>query len=134
DGVGKSVWADSLRKLRFGGRLVTLTVPIPQEPSSKFRFFSKAIAGMAAGNVRALPVGKRLLMTRVKPRGGDLEKITALIEAGKIRPRIDKGFPFEQIADAHRTSEMGHVRGKIVVRVSSLANGNWQIARLPADE
>src|SRR4029077_17457091 len=119
DGVGKSVWADSLRKLRFGGRLVTLTVPIPQEPSSKFRFFSKAIAGMAAGNVRALPVGKRLLMTRVKPRGGDLEKITALIEAGKIRPVIDKVFPFEQIADAHRMSEMGHVRGKLVVRIGS---------------
>jgi NADPH:quinone reductase-like Zn-dependent oxidoreductase len=119
DGVGKSVWADSLRKLRFGGRLVTLTVPIPQEPSSKFRFFSKAIAGMATGNIRALLGGKRLLMTRVKPRGGDLEKITVLIEAGKIRPVIDKVFPLEEIADAHRMSETGHVRGKLVVRVSS---------------
>jgi NADPH:quinone reductase-like Zn-dependent oxidoreductase len=119
DGVGKSVWADSLRRLRFGGRLVTLTVPIPHEPTGRFKFFSAAIAGMAAGNIRALLGGKRLLMTRVKPRGGDLEKITALIEAGKVRPVIDKVFPLEQIADAHRMSEMGHVRGKLVVRVSS---------------
>jgi len=119
DGVGKSVWADSLRKLRFGGRLVTLTVPIPEEAAGKVKFFSTAIAGMAAGNVRALLGGKRLLMTRVKPRGGDLEKITALIEAGKIRPVIDKIFPLEEIADAHRMSETGHVRGKLVVRVSS---------------
>jgi len=119
DGVGKSVWADSLRKLRFGGRLVTLTVPIPEEAAGKVKFFSTAIAGMAAGNVRALLGGKRLLMTRIKPRGGDLEKITALIEAGKIRPVIDKVFPLEEIADAHRMSETGHVRGKLVVRVSS---------------
>jgi NADPH:quinone reductase-like Zn-dependent oxidoreductase len=119
DGVGKSVWAGSLRRLRFGGQLVTLTVPIPQEPAGKLKFFSTAIAGMAAGNLRALLGGKRLLMTQVKPRGGDLEKITALIEAGKIRPVIDKVFPLEQIADAHRMSETGHVRGKLVVRVSN---------------
>jgi len=119
DGVGKSVWADSLRKLRFGGRLVTLTVPIPEEAAGKVKFFSTAIAGMAAGNVRALLGGKRLLMTRIKPRGGYLEKITALIEAGKIRPVIDKVFPLEEIADAQRMSETGHVRGKLVVRVSS---------------
>jgi NADPH:quinone reductase-like Zn-dependent oxidoreductase len=119
DGVGKSVWADSLRRLRFGGRLVTLIVPIPQEPASKLKFFSTAIAGMAAGNMRALLTGKRLLMTRVKPRGGDLEKITALIEVGKIRPVIDKVFPLEQIADAHRLSETAHVRGKVVVQLRS---------------
>ena len=118
DGVGKSVWAGSLRALRFGGRLVTLAVPIPQERSGKLKFFSTAIAGMAAGNARALFGGKRLLMARVKPRGGDLEKITALIEAGKIRPVIEKVFPLEQIAEAHRLSEMGHVRGKLVVKVS----------------
>jgi NADPH:quinone reductase-like Zn-dependent oxidoreductase len=119
DGVGKSVWASSLRALRFGGRLVALTVPIPQETAGKLKFFSTAISGMAAGNVRALLGGKRLLMTRVKPRGGDLEKITALIEAGKIRPVVEKIFPLEQIAEAHRLSETGHVRGKLVVKISS---------------
>ncbi len=59
------------------------------------------------------------MMVQVKPRGGDLEKIGALIEAGKIRPVIEKVFPLEQIAEAHRLSETGHVRGKLVVRVSS---------------
>lgn len=119
DGVGKSVWGGSLRALRFGGRLVTLTVPIPHEPGGKLKFFSTAIAGMAAGNARALLGGKRLLMAQIKPRGGDLEKITTLIVAGKIRPVLDKVFTLEQIAEAHRLSEAGHVRGKLVVRVSS---------------
>jgi NADPH:quinone reductase-like Zn-dependent oxidoreductase len=119
DGVGNSVWPSSLRALRFGGRLVALTMDIPHEPCGKLKFFSTVIAGLAAGNVRAVLRGRRMVMVRVKPRGGDLEKISALIEAGKIRPVIEKVFPLEQIAEAHRLSEAGHVRGKLVVRVSS---------------
>jgi NADPH:quinone reductase-like Zn-dependent oxidoreductase len=119
DGVGQSVWAGSLRALRVGGRLVTLTVPIPDEPDGKLKFFSTALPAVAGGVVRGLLGGKRLLIARVKPRGGDLEKICALIEAGKIRPVIGKVFPLEQIAEAHRLSETGHVRGKLAVKVSN---------------
>jgi NADPH:quinone reductase-like Zn-dependent oxidoreductase len=118
DGIGESVWAESFRTLKVGGRLVTLTVPIPETPTGKLRFFATATRGMVFGVARGLLGGKRLAMTRVKPRGGELEKISALIEAGKIRPIIDKIFPLEQIADAHRLSEAGHVRGKLVVKIS----------------
>ncbi|HEY6350872.1 MAG TPA: NADP-dependent oxidoreductase [Candidatus Angelobacter sp.] len=117
DGVGKSVWRSSFKALRFGGRLVTLTAPIPSKPTNRLHFFGSAVFGIASGKLRGLMAGKRLLITSVKPRGGDLEKITGLIEAGRIRPVIDKVFPLEQIADAHRLSEAGHVRGKIVIKI-----------------
>jgi NADPH:quinone reductase-like Zn-dependent oxidoreductase len=117
DGVGKSVWADSFRVLKVGGRLVTLTMPIPNEYAGKFKFFRTAIVGLAGGVARGLLGGKRLLVTRVKSRGGELEKISALIEAGKIRPVIEKVFALEQIAEAHQVSERGHVRGKLVMRI-----------------
>jgi NADPH:quinone reductase-like Zn-dependent oxidoreductase len=119
DCVGEPVWRSSLRVLKRGGRLITLTAPIPHQPSGKVRFFTTAIAGIAAGSARALAAGKRLLIAQVKPRGGDLEKLNALIEAGKLRPVIQKVFPLEEIADAHRLSETGHVRGKLVVKVSN---------------
>lgn len=118
DGVGKSVWNDSFKVLRFGGKLITLTVPIPDEPTGRLRFFGSAILGVAGGMARGLLAGKRLLITSVKPRGGDLEKITALVEAGKIHPVIEQVFPLEEIAEAHRLSETGHVRGKIAVKVA----------------
>lgn len=118
DGVGKPVWSSSFKVLRFGGRLVSLTAPIPHEPSGRLRFFATAIAGIGLGKMRAWLTGKRLFVTSVKPRGGDLEKITALVEAGKIRPVIERVFPLEEIAEAHRLSETGHVRGKIVVQVT----------------
>jgi NADPH:quinone reductase-like Zn-dependent oxidoreductase len=117
DGVGQSVWSSSLRVLRRGGRLVTLAVPTPKSRSGKLQFFAVAISGIAAGSLKALVRGQRLLTAQVKPRGGQLEEITALIEAGKVHPVIEKVFPLEHVAEAHRESEKGHVRGKLVVKI-----------------
>jgi NADPH:quinone reductase-like Zn-dependent oxidoreductase len=117
DAVGESVWAESFRALKVGGRLVTLSPPIPEHPGGKLKFFAAAGRGVAFGVARGLLGGKRLAVTRVKPRGGELEKISALIEAGKVRPVVEKIFALEQIAEAHRLSEAGHVRGKLAIRI-----------------
>jgi NADPH:quinone reductase-like Zn-dependent oxidoreductase len=117
DGVGKSVWLSSLRALRRGGRLVTLAIPIPETKSGTLRFFSTVIAGILGGSLQALVAGKRLLVTQVQPRGGELERITGLIESGKVRPIVERVFALEEIAEAHRRSETGHVRGKLAVKV-----------------
>ena len=117
DAVGSGVWPASLHVLRRGGRLITLTLPIPQQKSGKLRFFSSAMAGLVSGSVRALISGKRLMVMHVQPRGAELEKIAELIESGKVRPVVEKVFPLDQIADAHRLSEAGHVRGKLVINI-----------------
>jgi len=119
DAVGKSVWPSSLRVLKPGGRLVTLVLPLPNEPSGKFRFFGTVISQTAAGYLGALGRGRRLVIVFAKPKGSELEKISALIEAGKIRPVIQKVYALDEIAEAHRVSETRHVRGKLVVRVST---------------
>ncbi|HZD93536.1 MAG TPA: NADP-dependent oxidoreductase, partial [Candidatus Sulfotelmatobacter sp.] len=98
DAVGQTVWSSSFRAMKTGGRLVTLAIPIPDQRAGKPKFFATAIASIAGGTLRGLLGAKRLLMTQVKPRGGELEKITALIEAGKIRPVVEKVFPLDQIA------------------------------------
>ena len=121
DGVGKSVWGSSMRALKFGGKLVTLAVPIPEQRTGKLKFFATALGGVVGGVARGLPGGKRLLLTQVKPRGGELEKISALIEAGKIHPAIERIFPLDEIADAHRLSEQGHVRGKLAISIKHSA-------------
>jgi NADPH:quinone reductase-like Zn-dependent oxidoreductase len=118
DGVGEIVWNSSLKVLRPGGKLITLTIPTPHGPSGRFQFFSTAVAGVMSGVGRALLRGKAFLMTQVKPRGGDLEKINVLIEAGKLKPVIEKVYPLAQVAEAHRESEKGHVRGKLIVKIN----------------
>lgn len=47
----------------------------------------------------------------------DLQVLTELIEAGKVRPVIDRAYPLDQAPDAIRYLEQGHARGKVVITV-----------------
>lgn len=53
----------------------------------------------------------------VRPSSADLEALGALIDAGKVAVEVGQVFDLADAADAHRASENGHGRGKIVVRV-----------------
>ena len=52
-----------------------------------------------------------------KERRQDLEELRALLEAGTIRPVVDRTFPLEEVPAAIRYLRDGHARGKVVITI-----------------
>jgi NADPH:quinone reductase-like Zn-dependent oxidoreductase len=47
----------------------------------------------------------------------DLDFITELFKAGKVKPVIDKCYPLSEVPEALRYFGKGHNRGKVVITV-----------------
>ena len=60
---------------------------------------------------------RRMTNFVARERGRDLERLTELIEAGRLRPSLDEAYPLEQAPEAMRRLEAGMVRGKVAVTV-----------------
>jgi NADPH:quinone reductase-like Zn-dependent oxidoreductase len=66
---------------------------------------------------KAKKLNTKFLFLFMRAEGSQLAQITKLIEAGSIKPVIDKVFPFEQTNDAMAYVETGRVKGKVVIKV-----------------
>jgi NADPH:quinone reductase-like Zn-dependent oxidoreductase len=62
--------------------------------------------------------GKALAQVQAHVTTKDLELLSELIEAGKVRPQIDRRYPFAEIPAAIAYLEQGRARGKVVVGVA----------------
>lgn len=107
DAVGKSSFSKCRNSLTPNGIYVS-SVPAPD-------FLLQLLLKRKHGKrVAFVAPGLRSSGDKVK----DLNFLKELIEAGRIRSIIDRRYPLEQVAEAHRYVERGHKKGNVVIVVS----------------
>jgi NADPH:quinone reductase-like Zn-dependent oxidoreductase len=79
-----------------------------------------AVVGMGRqlrGVLMSMFLRQRLTLLPTKERASDYERLTDLIEEGKVVPSIDRTFPLDHAPDAVRLLETGRIRGKVAITV-----------------
>ncbi len=114
--------AKSLNVLKPGGQLISISGP-PDVPFAKslrlnlfLRFVMRLLSRGALKKAKARGVNYSFLFMRAD--GAQLAQIAKLIDAGAIRPVVDRVFPFAQTAQALAYVETGRAKGKVVVKVA----------------
>lgn len=104
DTVGKSSFSQCKSSLNKNGRYLVTVMglkSIVQTLLTRFSSGKKAIFGMSVEKTKSLIF------------------IRELIEAGKLKPVIDRCYPLEQIAEAHDYVEKGHKKGNVIIKLNS---------------
>jgi len=112
-------WGACRRVLRRGGRLCTIVSGLPTAAQRYGPYLGPlAVAGNLLGfQVSSLFAGVRVSNVLRRPSAENLDQLRERIEAGTLRPVVDRVFPLEEIEAAHRYSESGRARGKICVEI-----------------
>jgi NADPH:quinone reductase-like Zn-dependent oxidoreductase len=111
----------SLRILKRGSSIVSLVGP-PDAAFGRARgmnLFMVLVFGLLSRRIirRAKKRGAAYSFLFVHPDGRQLAEIGELLKAGRIRPVIDKIFPFEKAKEALAYLEEGRAKGKVVVQM-----------------
>jgi alcohol dehydrogenase len=111
----------SLRVLRPGGRLVSISGP----PDPTFAdeigapWYVKLVMQLLSFGTRRKARGLRTEFSFLfmKASGEQLRALAELVDAGAIRPVVDRVFPFESTNEAITYVETGRAKGKVVIKV-----------------
>ena len=117
DAIGD--WAPCRRVLRRGGRVQTIVSGMPRKVTRFGPYLGPACVGfsMARFKVSSVFAGTKVSNVLRTPSAENLAQLTQRIDAGTLRPVVDRTLPLDEIVEAHRYSESGRARGKIVIGV-----------------
>ncbi len=99
---GLQTWSDSLRSLRYGGKIVTC---------------GATTGPLVKIDLRALFIKHQQIIGSTMGTMQNFKDIIELINRGQFKPVIDKVYPIRDIASAHQRIEKGEHFGKVVISI-----------------
>ena len=123
DTLGGENLAKSLRVLKPGGMVISIAGPPDAAFARELGANPVLRLAIAALSVKIRRRAKRHGVTYsflfMKASGDQLRELTPLIDAGKIRPVVDRVFPFDETREAMEYVEKGRAKaGKVVVAMA----------------
>jgi NADPH:quinone reductase-like Zn-dependent oxidoreductase len=123
DSQGGDTLARSLTVLRPGGLAIGIAGPPDPAFATQLGKRFPLLPVMALLSLRTRRAAKRLGVRYsflfMRADGPQLEQIATLIEAGTLRPVIDRTFPFDRTPDALTHVQAGRSKGKVVISVEA---------------
>ena len=111
----------SLQILKPGGKIISISGPPDTNfaKESGLSWFMKIVMYFLSHKIKKAASKKNVeyAFLFMKANGKQLSEIASLVQAGKIKPVIDKIYPFNQTNDALAYVVEGRAKGKVVIKI-----------------
>lgn len=115
DTLGHDYTIDAFKVLKNEGTVVSVKGPMDEKSAKAFGISDYKLPEDLAKAIESKD-GKYIYIF-MHPDGAQLKQIKTLVEAGKIKPVIDKIYPFSESIKAFQHLATGRAKGKIIIKI-----------------
>lgn len=116
DTLGKNYSLEAFEVIKQGGKVVSVVGPLDEASAKMFGMADYKLPEELSKLIRDKGASYKFIF--MHPNGAQLSDIKSLVEDEKIKPIIDKIYPFSESIEAFTHLATGRAKGKIVIKIS----------------